>query len=520
MNKTAIISVLLIAAFLFVSCNSDGTPPKVVSLDPAPASEANLARPLTAVFSEPLDPSSVSGVRVLAGSSELACQPTLAGDGKTLTITIMEEPSAFPAQLNVDLSALKDRAGNRLEPLASPWQLQAPRWLVLENYRQLCPGGACRHNVRVSPAGDGFVYAAYSSTVPEPTDRNTSTITTFAYRVSENGHQDLGSYQYDPGCDQSDPTCTDASGIGSIFPHIVIDADGRPVIASTLNYTDSSGNFAATGVGISRLQDGAWQRLSDPIDIATSTGEVVEIPYLTAGPGGELALVYTTNNSGISYAYFAVSADGIVWNRNGTPLNQNTSNHANPVEPAFAPDGSEVAVAWTEGTSPINLLLRYCTAQGSCSSADTVTSVNSGSLILYKVSYREDGSLLFLYNDSDSSTSLTVEAYKNLSLGTTTVPTSSSSGVYSADLFYLGDGSYLVAWSEIASPQHVYLASYDGSSWGPAITVYTAAEDLSTENLQVSVNDLGQPVVHWSGYSNAISNANYYDYTAVLNTLP
>lgn len=136
-----------LAALLIAGCNTrDVTPPRVQQVTPAAgATGARLDRPILVRFSEPLDPNgTANAVSLTVAGAPLAIDAELSSDDKQLEIYIKEQPAELPATVRVTLSdAIRDRAGNRLEPYS--WQFELGDWIPL--------GGVLNHD----PAHD--VYA-------------------------------------------------------------------------------------------------------------------------------------------------------------------------------------------------------------------------------------------------------------------------------------------------------------------------------------------------------------------------
>jgi hypothetical protein len=107
----------------------DRTAPWVESQIPGPTEHYALPGPLTVVFSEPLDPVSVSAenIRLRAGEDiHVPAELELSEDGTQLALTpgLMARPIAADS-LRLDLSGLTDLAGNVLEPTSIRWMSEA-----------------------------------------------------------------------------------------------------------------------------------------------------------------------------------------------------------------------------------------------------------------------------------------------------------------------------------------------------------------------------------------------------------
>lgn len=120
MNKTL---VLLAAAALVAACEKkddgneggDTSPPEVVSTDPASGGTASVSAAISATFSEPLDPATVTTTtfRLSSGSTLVAGVVSYADDTATFTPTSSLLGSVeYTAQILDDVT---DEAGNALE---------------------------------------------------------------------------------------------------------------------------------------------------------------------------------------------------------------------------------------------------------------------------------------------------------------------------------------------------------------------------------------------------------------------
>ena len=113
----------------------DRTPPAIVTRTPAlNATNVALSDPIQIVFSEALDPSSVSNasISLSAGGTTLSTTASLASDGHTVGITLGAHSSlTYPATVTVAVNAaIKDLAGNAVGSLPS-WSWTAPLWVKM-----------------------------------------------------------------------------------------------------------------------------------------------------------------------------------------------------------------------------------------------------------------------------------------------------------------------------------------------------------------------------------------------------
>lgn len=113
----------------------DRTPPAIVAKTPTSNQQgvSIYEDPITLAFSEPLLPASITdaAVALSAGANSIASKSTLAADGKSLTVAIVNVGAlSLPATVTAATAAtLTDLAGNAL-PLTS-WSWSYPEWLDL-----------------------------------------------------------------------------------------------------------------------------------------------------------------------------------------------------------------------------------------------------------------------------------------------------------------------------------------------------------------------------------------------------
>lgn len=112
----------------------DRTPPAIATRTPEIGdTNVYLHDDIVAVFNEPLDPKSVHEGSVLIQqpwmAQSLPVEFTLSQDAKTLTIRFAGEVST-PQMLTVDLSTVRDRAGNDLGTEPDLWEFRLPEWYL------------------------------------------------------------------------------------------------------------------------------------------------------------------------------------------------------------------------------------------------------------------------------------------------------------------------------------------------------------------------------------------------------
>lgn len=145
----------------------DRTPPVIATRTPEIADLNVYVRdPIIAVFNEPVDPKSVNEGTVLVQSTwmpdPIAVDFSLSSDNLTLTIQMTQIPYA-PGTLSVDLTGVRDRAGNTLGSDDSLWDFGLPEWyLNADGEHDEMFQSALGAHAAVTP--DGVTYVAFSHT--------------------------------------------------------------------------------------------------------------------------------------------------------------------------------------------------------------------------------------------------------------------------------------------------------------------------------------------------------------------
>ena len=109
----------------------DRTAPTIAVRTPAAgATNVPVAATISATFSEPVNPATVTtaSVTLTSGSSAVPRTVSLSADRKTLTIT-PSSPPVPPVTWTVALNGVTDPAGNALQPPSSAWTFAYPAWL-------------------------------------------------------------------------------------------------------------------------------------------------------------------------------------------------------------------------------------------------------------------------------------------------------------------------------------------------------------------------------------------------------
>lgn len=220
-----------------ITINVDRTPP-MVQLQPQPkATNVALRDPIEVVFSEPVDPTTVSttAVKLTDGSSpDLGASSTLSPDGTTLTVTLGASASlTFPATIMATIdSTIKDLAGNALTGIPA-WSWTAPLWVKLPSFLGNTP------SLAEGPSGPLLTYL-----VPPPAGTNLNpTLGIARYAVGSTWNTSI-----------TPPTSNPIDSVAG-----AVDANDAPVVAW--------GDPNDSHVRVARLAASSWTAFGTTADV-------------------------------------------------------------------------------------------------------------------------------------------------------------------------------------------------------------------------------------------------------------
>jgi len=303
----------------------DRSRPRVVKRVPAPNTANVWSRdPISATFSEPLNPSSVTDASVIVAdnnSVQLAKSLALSADGLTLTITTLSLP-AVPNQLTVALTAaLLDVAGNPMESPLESWTWPLPVW------QDLGVVGGWGKNMypldSLAVRGDGSIVVSTSTS-------------------SYDGGSEIEIAQW--------TGSTWERGTLPLPPLTVLRS--ASVAASTRKAAFiawTANNTVPPGGPPNHLRVGYWSGSEwylEPSNLEIDPTRDVGWATVATDEGGHLPLVAWTEHdytTGYDFVY-ARRHNGSTWDRLGdSPINWNTSN-AGVAEAAFNANGQPVVI--------------------------------------------------------------------------------------------------------------------------------------------------------------------------------
>jgi hypothetical protein len=228
-----------------VTVHVDRTAPTFTTTPAANTLNVALSDPIELVFSEALDPTSVTtaAVTLTSGGSLLNTTASLAADMRTVTVTLNSHSSLlFPATITESvLSTVKDLAGNAVGA-APTWSWTAPLWVKLP---VLAGGGPA---LALDPQGTAIV----SSLVDTFTTTQLSVV-----RYAPGATWDLGF---------GSPPVT--AGLSVTAASVAVDSDGSPTVGWSQDHV-----YAAHWNGTS------WDLLAGQAD--ATADETANPPYLS-----------------------------------------------------------------------------------------------------------------------------------------------------------------------------------------------------------------------------------------------
>ena len=216
----------------------DRTPPAVTARTPAPEA-SNVARgtPISVVFSEALDPASLTdaSVTLSQNGTNTARSAQLSGDGRTITVTPATNPEPTTSYA-IALSNLRDRAGNAV---SSTWSWTVPDWLELGqlsvNEHYTCS------QLKLDPTDRPVVYCgAFIGGIVQG----------FVRRLTNGVWETLGGGAFNTDAAQSVLTAK-----------LALKSDGTPVVA----WAETTGTTNV--VFVKELRAGGWFALGGPLNI-------------------------------------------------------------------------------------------------------------------------------------------------------------------------------------------------------------------------------------------------------------
>jgi hypothetical protein len=263
----------------------DRTAPTVTLHPGNNATNVALSDPIELVFSEAIDPSTVSTSSVTLKDgvgNDLTATSTLSTDMKTLTVTIGKPITNFPVAINGVLNGtVKDPAGNALVSPAA-WSWMAPLWVKLPSFLGSSP------RLAKDPSGNPFMLyqlppasasvfptlalvhyvigSTWDTTIPAPT---TAMANSLALAVDGTGapivgwgdpsssHVTVSRYTasaWVPYTGNADTGLTGQTGVQSI----ALDAQGNPIVG----LSDITEQMSPPGGDVARWMTTAWQLLT------------------------------------------------------------------------------------------------------------------------------------------------------------------------------------------------------------------------------------------------------------------
>ncbi|WP_217439496.1 Ig-like domain-containing protein [Myxococcus sp. CA056] len=279
----------------------DRTAPQVVSRAPEPgAQDVWVKSPIQAVFSEPVNASTVTSasVRLTVGGVEVARTVSLSGDGKTMTV-VPATPISGPTSAAMVLTlAVTDRAGNALEVPVGTWDWRHSTMMLLPYGPVLAKdsGNLGVHLYEFGSDKQGNSVIVQSEKLP-------------AYsrlRVYSN----TGSQWMELGSGLEART----SGFEPYNPTVRFDPlDGTPVVA----WHEGNGSNESERIYVARWMGTHWSYLGGTSGILPSISDSTH-PVMDLDATGKPLIAYYSDTEQTTYAY---RWTGTAWEPLGGSLN-------------------------------------------------------------------------------------------------------------------------------------------------------------------------------------------------------
>jgi hypothetical protein len=436
----------------------DRKAPSIESRSPGPnATNVALSDQVSVVFSEELDPSSVSAAAIAlsSGGTTLNTVATLEADRKTVSVRLVDRSVlTFPATITATVNAgVKDLAGNTVGTLPS-WSWAAPLWVKM-------PAIEGRNVWLAIDANDAAVVASVADT---PSAGRLSVA-----RYSPGAVWDFG---------LGSPT---DSAVG--YASVAIDGAGAPVIGWSENH-----------VRAARWNGSAWTRIGGDIDVevaAPASTEMLAASAAIASSGGLFVSWRQTEGTSSAPGYVAAYS-GTTWEL------QPAGSAAGRGFSVLRIDGTGRPVAIFNGDSSVRSLLVERFEGGSWTTLDTTTERN----VLFTLAIDGQDRPVILTRDAPDSAVLYVRAW-TASGWVDLAPalaTGSTAALLEAQVALRPDGNPVVLWNQPATSggSLLHVARYNGSAWDTSYGTLVGTGGSAIGPNTFALDSSGAPTVAWT----------------------
>ncbi|KFE62443.1 Ig-like domain-containing protein [Hyalangium minutum] len=477
----------------------DRTPPQVLLRQPSPgAQQVSVHEPIGVTFSESIDPAVVtdSQVHLLLQTSgspiELAKTLSLSSGGTELTITPSSQPNA-PNEFSVNLSALRDRAGNAVAD-SGTWNWKYPAWLPMGgSLSHFADEGSAVSSPAESPAltldSRGNPVVAWLER--PPTRQSFSEAHVFVQRWNGTSWQGVGDA---------------VSGSWTIVfagpPALAVDSTDRPVVA----WYSVGGAF----VYISRWE-GQWQetgRLSNGLIAAA----VASKPSLQLDGAGNPMVIWAQHDGYASFppptsdAYFGLWT-GTDWALSGK-LQARTESQTSVLDAVVSfGSAAQPIAAWSESNGTYSDLYVGRVSTGGWSPIGGALSAKPGTTGVRKPSLQvgpTGAPMVAWLEDDEGGTSRNLyvrrwsgTAWEPLGEGINANP--AISGIDDPVLAADASGDPIVAWTgKDGNTTNIYVHHWADGQWVPVggpLSANPGATGAAHPSLHLSPD--GVPIVAW-----------------------
>lgn len=263
-----------------------------------------LRDPVVAVFSEPLDPGSVTAGRFTVSDpfGPLGLRLELSADGRSLFAYHVEVP-VLPTKVEAELSlALTDRAGNGMVLPESEWSWALLSWLLPGGDEEILgTGSSYGSKVSLGSAPDGRLFLAREENVHKEAAGGTD------YDVIVSVWDGSSWSQLGGPAEGDDPF------LHGNEPSLTVLPDGTPVVALYDWLDDPS--IPNNGMRVSRWNGSSWVQMGE---IMLADDSSAYEPSIATGPDGLPVIAYA--QSGLPGKITVQRWSGAEWEALGKPL--------------------------------------------------------------------------------------------------------------------------------------------------------------------------------------------------------
>jgi hypothetical protein len=420
------------------------------------ATNIALSDPIQIVFSEALDPSTVSNgaITLTSQGSTLTTTASLASDGRTIDVALGAHSAlSFPATITTGVNAgIKDLAGNPVGSIAS-WSWTAPLWVQL-------PSLPAQYE-SLALDSTGRAYVAYVSP-----GTSTSTLSVARYAAGATWDFGLG------------PVTSDSVTAAAI----AMGQDDAPVVV-----------WSADHVRAARWSGTTWDPLGAAIEAVVPAVNSVDVTSIVVGPGNVPVVGWAGTQVGSPFGYVATWS-GSAW-------------QALPPDAAAGNGGPVLQVDNNGGVAGF--------FGGGIGSGPSIESYQSGAwgtlygsnTLLPGLAFDSQNRPVIITHDTESN----LEVIHVQVIGasgpptdlTPSLPTGSAGVLQGLGRVALDQaGNPIVLWGQqnAQSNERLFVARFNGTAWDTTFGTLTgvAGNTGAATGASLGIDAAGRPTVSWS----------------------